>query len=108
MFNDICIEIDNSKDAKSYFDRINRVLNKEEEYRIYINKECNRLLDMYYDLFLAGGLIKVNQIHKIIKPLAKKIIRGKSHNIENLVNNIRCENHRWAISRALKNKYKIL
>ena len=108
MFNDICIEIDNSKDAKSYFDRINRVLNKEEEYRIYINKECNRLLDMYYDLFLAGGLIKVNQIHKIIKPLAKKIIRGKSHNIEYLVNNIRCESHRWAISRALKNKCKIL
>ena len=107
-FNDICIEIDNSKDAESYFKRINKILNKEEEYRNYINKECDRLLDMYYDLFLAGGLINVNKIYKIIKPLAKKIIRGKSHNIENLLNNIRCESHRWAISRALKNKYKIL
>lgn len=107
-FNDNYIEVDHSNETKNYINRINATLSDEQEYISYINKECERLLEIYYDLFLAGGLLKISKPHKIVKPIAKKLIRGKSHNIEHMVNNIRCESHRWAIMRAIKNKYNVL
>lgn len=107
-FTDKLIDVDSTKETKDYIERVNQTLSDDSEYMNYINRVCDNMLESYYNLFLAGGFLRVNRIHKIVKPIAKLILRGKSHEIVHAINNIRCESHRWAIMRAMKNRHNIL
>ena len=104
-YNDI--NICNKIETVEYCDRINNVLHDDFKYIDYIEDKCNEFLNNYNNLFLAGGLIDLSQLYKIIKPIIKFILGFKAINRTHLINNIRCESHRWAICRALQNKYKI-
>ena len=68
---------------------------------------CEKLLPLYYDLFFMGGLVKNGNDRLFIKRILKCFLRKKSFKTEHLINNLRCESHRWCICRALKNKYDI-
>ena len=88
-FTDELIDVDSTKEAKDYIERVNITLSDDKEYMNYINRICDNMLESYYNLFLAGGLLRVNKIHKIVKPIAKLVLRGKSYEIVHTVNNIR-------------------
>lgn len=88
---------------KSHTNKINSYLKNESKYMSTINEICMHLLPMYMNYYSSGGLhylekINFNTIKKMIE-----IIAGRFKNKpENIINNIRCESHRWAIIRALK------
>lgn len=83
--------------------KLNNILNNEIEYLAYINKKCFDLLPLYDYLFESSGYINNLTVKKCMFDIARKI-RGKSYMSVHLINNLRCESHRWCISRGLKNR----
>lgn len=105
-----CLEDDN-------FDRhlisINNVFKDTKDYMRKVNRQCLKLEFLYDFQFERGGYIRPN-IRKYIKAilfrLEEKLTRHNrfEYNPAYFINNIRCEPHRWVISRIyeLKNNKK--
>ena len=93
---------ENSSDNfKAYLNRINTVLNKEEEYMDYVNKSVRQLLPHYMNQFSRGGLVHNPFSIGFIKGLAEGLLGRGFFKKEHWLNNVQCESHRWAILRAI-------
>lgn len=101
VFDNYIIDFDNSIKTQEYLNNINKVLNDSSLYIQYVNTYCKELLEHYYHLFESGGLIRMKP-NIIIKNIIKRYIMHSSYSTPNLLNNIRCESHRYSICRALK------
>lgn len=94
-----------------HLETINSNFKNEKRYIDIVNAHCLNLEYLYDYQFECGGYIKPN-IRKYIKEIAirlKEKITGrcvKQFNPAIFINNIRCEPHRWVLSRMyeLKNK----
>ena len=69
----------------------------DDVYMDRVNESCRRLMTDYWNLFAMGGLLGVKSI--TLRNVAR-ILAGKCNRVH-LLNNIRCESHRWCICRAL-------
>ena len=109
MFNAVEVVFYNKEFSmmKDYIDRIQNTLLDDNKYIENINMICKDLLPLYYNLFYMGGLIEIGNNELLLKRILKYFFKKKSFKVEHLVNNLRCESHRWCICRALKNQYNI-
>lgn len=107
VFNDNSIMIDASDSTLLKLKEINSILSSDELYMREINKICSIMQNDYYEMFEGGGLVRSSFFH-LFKSILKKILKGQKKNIPLLINNIRCESHRYCIMRALKLKGNIM
>ncbi|MCM1139810.1 MAG: CapA family protein [Muribaculum sp.] len=101
------IDIDESERTKQYLNRVNRILNDEKQYLDYINTKCNELWPLYSAALSIGGWECVYPPVKFIKRVIKKLLGRADYIPTHLINNLRCESHRWLIIRAIKNNLNI-
>lgn len=106
-FNDTMISKNNTEEFRSYLTRINNVLENNDTYIRYIDSQCNRLLDVYIATLAIGGWEGAYRPVYFIKRFLKILLNKAEYKQTNLINNIRCESHRWAIARALKHKINV-
>ena len=90
-----------------YIKRINNTLLNRNDYLSYINTQCLNLLNMYFWYFRYGGLMRPASNWQDIKFCIKHKIGKTKPFIPSLINNLRCESHRFCITRALKIKNNI-
>ena len=106
VFDNLTIKIDDSDYSRNYMKKILTVLKDEEQYLSYLNRECVKLQSFYDYMFYASGYFPLN-----LTMLWKRILflpyRLKKKTPTHLLNNLRCESHRWAIIRAIKIKYNL-
>lgn len=106
VFDNLTIKIDESDYCRNYMKKILTVLKDEKQYISYVNRECVKLQSFYDYLFYASGYFPLN-----LSMLWKRILylpyRLKKKKPTHLLNNLRCESHRWAISRAIKIEYNL-
>lgn len=101
VFDDCNIRTDTSTETSAYLKAVNEVLVNEQRYMQEINATCMKMLDSYYNMFEAGGLMRYN-LYRLFKITARKILKKNTSNVTHLINNLRCESHRFCICRALK------
>lgn len=107
VFNDNNIKIDTSDSTLLRLNQINNVLSDEKLYLEEINEICSTMLNTYYCMFESGGLVKTD-FFRMVKYVVRKFLRNRKVNIPTLINNLRCESHRYCITRALKLKENIM
>ena len=102
------ISIENDPKIIRHSKEINNKIHNSFEYTKSVNENVLSLYSSYEHLFGASGFLKIDYnkdfIIKVIKAFIRKKIFPKTH----LLNNIRCESHRWAIARAIKIQNKIM
>lgn len=88
--------------------KINNIIHDPFKYTKSVNEIVLSLYSSYEHLFGASGFIPIHYnkdfIIKIIKAFIRKKIFPKTH----LLNNLRCESHRWTIARAIQIQKKIM
>lgn len=101
---DGAIQINYSPKIKLHTNEICEILNNNDSYSQYINKEVLNLWKNYYIFFMRGlGAVSIRmKLIDILKAMYCIIFRKPNNQI--LINNLRCESHRWAILRALELK----
>jgi len=98
------LQIDTKNDSRfeSQILNLNSILIDPTKYIEQVNKEVVSLLPTYSNLFASSGFVhnpfSKGVIKSIVKGIQGKDFFPKTH----LLNNLRCESHRWAITRALK------
>lgn len=93
---------DNSDEIKHHISNICELLKDESKYNEYINNIVLSLWKTYYIYFLRG-LHTVNYksgFKEFLKSFYCIFFRKPDLSI--LINNLRCESHRWTILRALQ------
>lgn len=85
----------------SHLSTINKVLQDEPQYLKDVERYCKELMPVYDRAFAESGYAKYDS-KKYIKLLLKKMFwQQRPTNMMHLMNNLRCEVHRWAIARAI-------
>ena len=107
FYNKKIIDICRDTIIENYMSRIQDTLQDYDKYMEEINKICQQHLPIYYNLFYNGGLLELRFNIQMIKRFIRFILGRVSIKEESLINNLRCESHRWCLSRALHNKYNI-
>jgi len=90
-----------------YIARINQTLHNDKEYISYINQKCDETLEAYYPILFKKRKLRI--IDRILKKkgLAINTINDSLQTMLHIINNNRCESHRWCIARAMKNRFQI-
>lgn len=99
------LQLDKSSDILIHNKLINSYLSDENRYFGYIDKCCEELYQFYQYGVLrgVGGVSFWGMKWKLkIRLFALMLIKNK--NIPTFLNTLRCETHRWAISRYLSKK----
>lgn len=106
-----CVSLYNNEDLNSYLDKLNEDFRNETIYIDTINKHCLSLYPLYQTIMEMGGYYQVFSLHKAASLLKKIIVAvikktAEQYNEAHFVNTMRCETHRWVMSRIyeLKNR----
>ena len=91
---------------------MNDTFRDERKYITIVNEKCLSLENYYNDIFEMSGFYHLNK-KKLIRLFVRNIIdtfstkRKNSTDDTHFINNIRCETHRWILSRIyeLKNQF---
>ena len=91
---------------------MNDTFKDEGKYLTIVNEKCLSLENYYNDIFEMSGLYRLNK-KKLMRLFVRNIIdtfstkRKNSEDDTHFINNIRCETHRWILSRIyeLKNHF---
>lgn len=100
----------NDEKLKNHLDTINQVFMDTDSYIREVNKRCLSLEFLYDYQFECSGYIRPN-IRKYSKAiwnrLKEKTFRraDNEYNPAHYINNLRCEPHRWVMSRIFELKY---
>lgn len=91
-------------DYNIFLKNINIIFKNEKEYINQVNSHCLQLKPKYDMLLSMGGYHKINTIRKaagFLKQQIKAILKRKpiTYNNAHFINSIRCETHRWVLSR---------
>lgn len=98
------IDLIEDSNVDKYFSTINKVFQDNQAYLLEINRKCLELRPFYTDLFELSGLYEMNSrkvlgyfYRRLKNKLTNKHISKpeKTH----YINNLRCETHRWVLSR---------
>ena len=105
-----CVDISNDKNLSEQTQRTNEFFKDEQRYINAVNTKCLSLKGHYIDLFELSGIIRptLKKLPRItLNTIKKAWCRDKRYDNSHLINNIRCETHRWIISRIyeLSNRY---
>lgn len=107
---DRVVSLTGSKSIEKHLSEINRNFKDEHIYIELVNKECLKLEWLYDYLFALGGYIKPSiKVYSktLINLILAKLLKSEKtkFNKAPLINNIRCESHRWVLSRIFEIKY---
>lgn len=90
---------------QSHLDKLNKVLGEEDTYFDYVNDYLINLLPQYIGQFSRSGYLNYKGVLPFIKG-GLDFLKGREiYNKAHMINNIRCESHRWAILRAFNLLY---
>lgn len=107
-FNTDSIDICKKNDSiYTYIENVNAVLSNYTDYISYINEECDKLLNLYYPRLETNRKLRLSEMFLEKIGLTIHPIDYRLHDVLSILNNFRCESHRWCIARALKNRYGI-
>lgn len=93
-----------SKDFASQLEDMNVILQDDVAYMEQVNKEVTRLLPHYMGMFSRGGFVTGIFQKEFIKGFVEGLMGKGFWNYKHALNNMQCESHRWAITRALNQK----
>lgn len=102
-FDDNSIIFEDNKVDQESFNKLNSVLADNNLYMSKVNNSCNDLLEAYFKLFYLGGLLNIRS-KDFLKRTINILLKRSKLSLSHLINNIRCESHRYAIVRALENR----
>ena len=95
------ISVTKEDSFNNHLTTINKVLQDEPQYLKEVERYCKELMPVYDKAFAESGYAKYDS-KKYIKLLLRKLFhRQRPTNVMHLMNNLRCEVHRWAIARAI-------
>ena len=97
------IDIDRSDETMEYIERVNNELAHENRYMEYVNEVCVEMLHDYDNHFARSGYVPSANLIKLGKHLVRRL-KGMSVHSVHVENILRCESHRWCLSRGLKLK----
>lgn len=104
-----CVKIDKREETQDFLQHICDVLNDNCNYLDIVNRKCLAMELLYIDMIESSGFyrtsIKRNIIQAFRRILNKLSNRLKVQDMTHLVNCMRCESHRWVISRIFELKY---
>ena len=101
VFNEKLIRLDSSSEIDTKLKIKNDILSNNSKYMEYVNNICINKAEAYDILFERSGYVNINKIHILLKSIIKRLLGHKSKSVH-ILNNIRCESHRWCISRGIK------
>lgn len=108
------VDIINNKKLDAHYSHLCKILQNKDEYLSIVNRKCLELNNQYLNLFEMSGFYKLTlrkSIHYTIRTIINKYVRFKDTKYEytHVINNLRCETHRWVISRIyeISNKIKL-
>ncbi len=91
----------NDPGIKAYTQKINEYLINEKYYQSVLDANISSLYQQYINLFERSGFYMVKYDGFFLIKLIKAFLKKKRFPTSHLLNNLRCESHRWAISRAI-------
>ena len=94
-----CIGDNKAVCFETHLAEMNQVLNSDSEYMCQINKAVLKLLPLYYGLFSRSGFLHPVKSTGLLKGFVERFKK------EHIYNCMKCESHRWAITRAMQLKY---
>ena len=95
------ISLDKSCEISEYLQNVNAILSDDSLYMDYINNLCLKKLNLYDRLFCKSGYINIKHMRQAMKVCLKHFLDKKEKSVH-IINNLRCESHRWCISRGVK------
>lgn len=95
-------------EMQSYVERVNQVLNDSMKYIERVNQHCAGLLLKYQNSFSLSGYHFLPSLSwSFIGKVIGLILKRKRNKPVHIINNLRCESHRWAILRAILLKSRV-
>ena len=109
-YNNKCVDILNDESFIAHLSNINSIFQDEEKYISIVNRKCLQMEQQYLNLFEYSGFYRP-QFKKFIRLLLgimkNKLMRRKRiYDETHFINNLRCETHRWILSRIYELKTK--
>lgn len=92
---------DESETTKSHLDYLKQLISDEKNYYEYVNTTVMKLYPSYQGLFTRSGWLNNVASKSFLKGVYERFKKEHAYNC------INCESHRWAITRAMRLKYKI-
>lgn len=98
------VSVCNDADYNKFLAKINDIFRNEKEYIYAVNKHCLQLKPMYEMLLSMGGYHTISTIRRaagFLKQQIKAAFKRKPivYNNAHFINSVRCETHRWVLSR---------
>ena len=106
-----CVDFTNDEVLMAHLSNINTVFQNKEKYLSIVNKKCLQMEQQYLNLFEYSGFFRP-QLKKCFRILLgiiknKMMKRNRIYDETHFINNLRCETHRWIISRIYELKTKL-
>ena len=104
------IDLTDDDSLMAHLSYLNLILSDKEKYLCLINEKCLQMEQQYMNLFEYSGFYRPQFkrfLRLLLGMIKNKLIRRKSvYDDTHFINNLRCETHRWIISRIyeLKNQ----
>lgn len=98
------VELSTDKQYAIHLAKINSLFSDEAKYLDAVNKQCLAMKPTYDMIFSMGGYHQVSSLRKaasLMKQQLAALIRRKpvAVNDAHFINSLRCETHRWVMSR---------
>ena len=103
-FSEDIISVADDSGFKEYLERVNQTLADRDAYMEYVNARCLEVETKYHSRFVASGIGKLTNWQDFKRYLGLRLRQPEALSIAHIVNNIRCETHRWCYIRAVKLK----
>ena len=89
-------------ELKMHIAELNQILQDDRVYIERVNQHCAELLPKYQSSFSLSGYHFLPSLkYRCLKKLMGVLLRRKKSKPVHIINNLRCESHRWAILRAI-------
>ena len=96
------IRLDTSSETALCIKKANEILHDEKKYISFINSAAIEQQELFYTMFMNGGMARCFTLKKILRTFLYFIRNGKYYNPAWLYNNIQCESHKWFFLRGYK------
>ena len=98
--------MDDDKIINNHMNKINDIFSDDQKYLNEINFFCKRNIDKYMANFSLFGFPSLSW-KSVIKQCIKRLFKLENNIDHHVLNNIRCESHRWLIERYIREKHQL-